>query len=111
MVRFCQFLLRMNQAAVESQVDRWPFLSDFERSNLRNLGRFREICDALPETHYPDAFHLWTAEVNDLDYFGVVDKRFLNAITKTSRISPRTKLMAPRDLIQDLGIMSLDALS
>jgi hypothetical protein len=107
-VKFCKVLLEMNQAVLDAKVDKWCFLTDFERQNLRNLGRFREICSALQETHYPDAFHLWTAEVNNLDYFMLIDKAFVNAITKTSRISPRTKLMAPIDLVRDLGIVQLD---
>jgi hypothetical protein len=107
-VNFCKVLLEWDQTALDAKVDDWPFLTDFERRNLRDLGRFREICSALHETHYRDAFHLWTAEVNNLDYFLVIDKKFVNVITKTSRIALRTKLMAPADLVRDLGIPQLD---
>jgi hypothetical protein len=107
-VKFCKVLLGWNQTALDAKVDEWRFLTDFERNNLRNLSRFQEICSALQETHYPDAFHLWTAEVNKLDYFLVIDQKFINAMTRTSRISLRTKLMAPIDLVRDLGIAQLD---
>jgi hypothetical protein len=84
----------------EDEVAKKTGFSDFERKNFKSLDRFRDICSGLNEKHYPDAFHLWTAEVNDLDYFLTADKKFIKAITETSRIALITRPIAPSDFLQ-----------
>lgn len=76
--------------------------SDFERSNLKSLGRFTELCANLDETHYPDAFHLWTAEVNNLKFFLTADKKFINVLTETSQVALTTRPISPYDFLQML---------
>jgi hypothetical protein len=72
-VQFCKLLFHIDAAALESPwlIER---LTDSELTNLRNLARFRTLCSTLAESQYPDALHLWTAEVNGLDYFLTADR-------------------------------------
>ena len=102
-VEFCKLLLHLDSSALESPwlIERF---TDSELTNLRNLERFRTLCAALAESQYPDAFHLWTAEVNGLDYFLTADRSFINVMTKTARVQLTTRPVAPRDLLDDLGI-------
>ncbi|HZK14733.1 MAG TPA: hypothetical protein VFC55_09440, partial [Desulfobaccales bacterium] len=71
---------------------------------IKSLNRFKELCCALDEKHYPDAFHLWTAEVNGLDFFLTADRKFINVMSKTSRSQLKTKPIAPVDFLDYLGI-------
>lgn len=57
-------------------------LSDFEEISLRKSSDFQQICFGLSETHYPDALHYWTAELNGLDCFMTIDKAFINVIRR-----------------------------
>jgi hypothetical protein len=105
LIKFCKFLLEVDVREFEKRHN-W-FLSrftDFERQNIKSLKRFNELCCALDETHYPDAFHLWTAEVNGLDFFLTADRKFINVMSKTSRSHLKTKPIAPVDLLDYLGI-------
>lgn len=105
LIDFCKFLIEVDIKEFEKRRE-W-FLSkftDFERQNIISLNRFKDLCYALDETHYPDAFHLWTAEVNGLDFFLMADRRFINAMTYTSRAQMKTKPIAPVGLLDYLGI-------
>jgi hypothetical protein len=95
-IDFCRWLLCSRDY---QQIAKIPTFSEFERKNLESLDRFREICSGLNEKHYPDAFHLWTAEVNDLDFFLTADKKFINAITET-RIALTTRPVSPCDFLR-----------
>ena len=54
--------------------------------NIKNLQRYRELCNGISESQYIDAFHLWSAEVNGIDFFLTTDKKFVNVMKKTKRI-------------------------
>jgi hypothetical protein len=84
--------------------------SEFEQRCLMSLDTFRLIACHLPQTHYPDAFHLWTAEVHGLDYFLTVDKKFINVMSRTLRSALHARPISPRDLLSELGIKELDEL-
>ena len=89
----------------------WNRLPGTMQTNFRNLGRFHELVDALPaEQHWPDALHLWTAETHGAGYFLTMDKKFINALTKTARIDLPTKPVRPSKLLADLGIKNRDPL-
>lgn len=105
LIDFCKFLIKVDIKEFEKRGD-WfrSRFTDFERQNLMSLNRFKELCFALDETHYPDAFHLWTAEVNGLDFFLTADRKFINVMNKTSRAQLKTKPIAPVDFLDYLGI-------
>jgi hypothetical protein len=74
------------------------------------LKGFKEICRDLSEKHYPDAFHLWTADMNELDYFLSADKKFVSVMTLTKGTQLISRPIAPRDLLECFGITELDPL-
>ena len=89
-------------------------LTEFEVESLRNIGWFRFLCERSrsPE-NYPDVFHLWTAERNNLDAVLTLDKGFQNLVSrvrkeKVKRIEIRTEVLRPLDLLQKLGIEKPD---
>ena len=107
---FYQFLLDLPDDVLESEPALWARFSDFEQSNLRNLARFRAISQHLPAKHYADAYHLWTAEVNGLNYFLTMDKKFINYMTQTVRCTLPCIPITPHDLVTRMGILELDPL-
>lgn len=107
---FYEFLLKLPDGLLESTPNLWARFSDFEQSNLRSLARFREISQNLPAKHYADAYHLWTAEVNNLGYFLTMDKKFINFMTQTVRCKLPCVPITPRDLVAGMGITELDPL-
>jgi hypothetical protein len=104
LIKFCKFLLEVDFKEFEKRPRFLSKFTDFERQNLKSLNRFSKLCSSLDETHYPDAFHLWTAEVNGLDFFLTADRKFINVMNKTSRAHLKTKPIAPVDFLDHLGI-------
>jgi len=105
------FLLKVDENQLLERLKGYMGLPDFDRQNIENLGRFRELCKYLDtDDHIRDAFHLWTAEVNNLDYFLTVDKKFINKMTQSTPLSLPTPPITPADLVEKLGIGILDAL-
>jgi hypothetical protein len=101
-------------AFVERLLERAPFwpemeknFSDFEKENAAKRDRLRELCEGLKPQHYPDALHLWAAEVNGLRYFLTMDGRFCNLMTKTKQIALPCTPLRPTDLMSELGVTSL----
>jgi predicted nucleic acid-binding protein len=101
-VKFFDWLRSINPADLADKPWFLATFSAFERRNFESLGRFRAICRDLAQTHFPDAFHLWTAEVHGLDYFLTADKKFINALTKSSRINLITRPIGPSDFVAEL---------
>lgn len=107
-IGFCKFLLHpridtlINNAAV---MNRLPV---FQQANLRSIQRFRDLCKGLSEKRYPDAFHLWTAESNKLEFFLTTDRKFLRAMRETKRMALPCKPVSPDELVTDLGITELE---
>ena len=89
-------------------------LTEFEVESLRTLEWFRTLCKAAnsPE-HYPDVFHLWTAERNGLDGFLTLDKKLQNLVErvrneKRERIEIHPVVLRPLDLLRLLGVDNPD---
>lgn len=79
--------------------------TEFERWNLARLHEFVELCRAVGPTRLGDAFHLWTALCNGLDYFLTTDRKFLDALRRNAtdpellvRAVSATELCAALDL-------------
>ena len=110
-IEFCQFLREATPQLFEKTPEFWHRLPETMQANLRKLGRFHELIDALPtERHWPDALHLWTAETHGAGYFLTMDQKFINALTKTARINLPTKPARPSQLLADLGVEDRDPL-
>ena len=104
LIKFCKFLLEVDFKEIEKRPLLLSKFTDFEKQNLKSLNRFKELCSSLDETHYPDALHLWTAEVNGLDFFLTSDRKFINVMTQTSLAQLKTKPICPVDLLDFMGI-------
>ena len=103
LARWCKdFLLKLDESNPWlAQVK----MTEFERQNLANLRRFKEICQHLvTDDHIRDAFHLWTAEVNHLDFFLTCDKRFINKMTQSTRLTLPSSPICPADFLEQIGI-------
>ncbi len=106
---YCMFLLALSPDKIESLKES-PFIqrfTDFERKNLDNIKLFESICGSIDKSHYLDAFHLWTAEVNNCDYFLTNEKKFKNEFKQKSSVQLNCKIVSPKEL---LGILNLDRL-
>ena len=90
-------------------------LSPFEIDSLRNLEWFKLLCDrSMSSENYPDVFHLWTAERNQMDAFLTLDTKLPRLVgrvrgEKKSAIQIRTEALLPLDLLKRLGIATPDA--
>lgn len=89
-------------------------LTEFEVESVRQLDRFKFICSGLrsPE-NYPDAFHLWTAERNNIACFLTLEKTLRNiadqmAKSRNPEHRLRVSVLRPIALLQLLGISDLD---
>lgn len=105
------FLLEVDENRLLERLKGYIELPEFDHQNIENLGRFRELCKYLDtDDHIRDAFHLWTAEVNNLNYFLTVDKKFINKMTQSTPLFLPTPPITPAELIENLGIRILDPL-
>ena len=110
-IDFCRFLREATPEFFEKTPKLWNRIPETMQANLRDLGRFHELMDALPhQKHWPDALHLWTAETHGAGYFLTMDNKFINALTMTARINLPTKPARPSQLLADLGVKSRDPL-
>lgn len=107
-ISFCKFLLTPDIKDIVDHPEIRGMLTDFEVENLRGISRFETLCDGLAESQYPDAFHLWTAETNKVDFFLTTDGKFIRVMTETKRINLPCKPICPTDLLEELGVTDLD---
>ncbi|MDP2815272.1 MAG: hypothetical protein Q8O19_01165 [Rectinemataceae bacterium] len=111
MIKFCKWLLDSKVASLADLADR---LGTQERypafllNNLRGVRRFHDLCNGLAEKQYPDAFHLWTAEVNGIKYFLTTDQKFIRVMTETKRLNLPCRPLSPSDLLDVLKIDERD---
>lgn len=109
--RWCEeFLLKLDVTKVNRIIKHYVDLPDFCRQNLLNIARYQELCRHLSTLgHYRDAFHLWTAEVNGLDFFLTGDRRFVNVMTQSTKIDLPSPPISPVELLGNLGIEKFDS--
>jgi hypothetical protein len=115
-IPFFNWLLHLNDKDVQFilQHANEISLTEFEIESFRQLDRFRFICGSLrsPE-NYPDAFHLWAAERNDMDVFLTMERKLPNiwaqlAKSRNAEGQLRVSVLRPADLLQLLGISEMD---
>jgi hypothetical protein len=105
---FCDFLLKLDPSLLSQAPEFWNTLPAFEQENLMQLERFKSLCRCLSVGHSSDAFHLWTAEANGLDYFLTMDKKFINAVSNIHDFNFRCKPISPEQLLSVLGMTEID---
>ena len=106
-IKFCKFLLGTNTEEFAEQLAEYDY-PDFLLRNLRSVERFRDLCDGLSEKQFPDAFHLWTAEVNEAEFFLTIDRKFIRVMTETKNISLPCRPLPPCEFLQRLGVEERD---
>jgi hypothetical protein len=77
---FCARLLHFEKHGVPQSFLEFLELDDFQIKNLERLCDFKTLCDSVGPTRWCDAFHLWTALCNELDYFLTTDQKFLRIL-------------------------------
>lgn len=107
---FCKWLMQLNHEHIPTLLsspiaDRF---TEFEKSNFLNLKLLVDICRDIEEKHYPDAFHLWTVEANNFDFYLTTDKTFINEWTQKSKAKLKCQMISPRELLVAMGINQLD---
>lgn len=108
MIKFCVWLLDPKAEKLADHLEGQERFPAFLISNLRQVERFRELCSGLAKKQYPDAFHLWTAEVNGMQYFLTTDGKFIRVMTETKNISLPCKPVSPAELLEILQIKDLE---
>ena len=115
-IPFFEWLLSLNDGDVQSILIHGSEigLTEFEVESFRQLDRFKFISSGLrsPE-NYPDAFHLWTAERNNIACFLTLEKTLRNiadqmAQSKNPEHRLRVSVLRPIALLQLLGVSDLD---
>ena len=80
-------------------------LDNFQLGNLKRLGEFKTLCDAVGPKRWCDAFHLWTALCNGLDYFLTTDEKFLRVLRNTcTNVDLLLPAVCPSELVDALHL-------
>ncbi|AVI64401.1 hypothetical protein CKQ84_00080 [Shewanella sp. WE21] len=106
MVKFCNCLRNINPS--NNNFEKLGLSAEMQK-NLRNISRYHELCHVLQkEEQFVDAFHLWSAEVNDIEYFLTTDQKFMNAIKNAvGSCQP----ILPTQLLNKLGVSEKEPFS
>jgi hypothetical protein len=88
-------------------------LSEFEIESFESLSWFKALCRKFGgEENYPDAFHLWTAERNNLDYFLTLENKMTNMLCHMGKgkkaIDMNVRAIKPIEFLNRLGVTELD---
>lgn len=105
------FLLQLKPENIRTLLDYFPDMPEIHRESVRNVSRYQEICRYLKSNdHIRDAFHMWTAEVNGLDYFLTGDRKFINVMNESTPITMKSPPISPSKLLETMGIDQFDPL-
>lgn len=105
---FCKFLFKRNVEELQNIPGLWESVTEFERNNLMQIDRFKLFLRKLNEVHFPDAFHLWTAEMNGINYFLTMDKKFINVVKNNPIEYFKCVPVSPKMLLEHIGVDELD---
>lgn len=107
---YCIWLLALKPDSIETLIDSSVArgFPQFELDNLRNLDLFRGICGTIEQKHYPDAYHLWTAEVNGFEYYVMDEKKFRQEFEQKGKAKLSCRIVCPQELLEAIGVDSLD---
>lgn len=98
---FCQFLKNLeSQEDFASLMFRKNIINQFEKDNLTNVNRYKMLCKHS-NNKFLDCLYLWTAEVNDIDFFLTTDRKFKNSVQGYLK---NTQPILPSELIKTFNI-------
>lgn len=68
--------------------------------------RYVELRNLVGNAHLGDIFHFWTAEVNQIDVYLTMDKRFIRVFRKSvkPKIDSQTDTLTPKELCARLDV-------
>jgi hypothetical protein len=101
-IKFCEWLLANGEKILNSP-GICAKLGNAQVSVLQGLKRYRELCKPLAPIQYVDALHLWTAELNGIELFVTMDKKFVNALRSGKRLDIKCRPVFPEDMLVELG--------
>lgn len=115
-IPFIEWLLRLDDKGVQSVLKNCEEigLTEFEIESFMKIDWFKFVCSRFgsPE-NYPDAFHLWTAERNDIDVFLTLERKLPNIVkqirqSKNEKHHIKTSVFRPIEFLQSMGISKQD---
>ncbi len=115
-IPFITWLIELQEESINNFIEKKGILglSDFEIESLNNIEWFKFICSRFdtPE-NYPDAFHLWAAERNNIDVFLTLEKKLPNTVksinnSRNTKFGIKTKVCKPIEFLNSIGIIELD---
>ena len=115
-IPFITWLIGLQEESINKFIEKKEILglSDFEIESLNNIEWFKYICSRFDTAeNYPDAFHLWAAERNNINVFLTLEKKLPNTVksiknSKNSKFSIKTKVCKPIEFLNSIGIIELD---
>lgn len=108
MILFCKWLINTDFTKRIDDFYAAGKYPEFLLANLRNVDRYRKLCASLGERQYPDAFHLWTAEVNGAKYFLTTDRKFIRGMTQSNNMDLPCLPIGPEQLLEVLKVNARD---
>lgn len=103
-IGFCRWLLDPTIELLAEKLESTSRFPELLIANLKGARRFRDICKEIPEKQYPDALHLWTAEVNKAKFFLTTDNKFIKRMNDRKDILLPCRPISPSDLLSFLNI-------
>lgn len=74
-IRFVKWLWKITPEEIEELK---AIFKDLNLSGLDQINKFKLLVQNIDEKHIDDAFHLFAADFNQIDYFLTGDKKFIN---------------------------------
>jgi len=115
-IPYFEWLIRLDERAIQyiflhrNEIG----LTEFEVESFRQLDWFKFICSRFGSSeNYPDAFHLWTAERNEIDVFLTLEKKLPNIVSQIRQSTNHkyqigTSILRPIGFLQSMGISDRD---
>lgn len=115
-IPFIEWLLQLSEEDVKSIINIRDdlALTDFEVESLNQIGWLKFVCGRFQSReNYPDAFHLWAAERNQIDVFLTLEKKLPNNVnqirqSKNQKHHIKTMVLRPIEFLEHIGIVQLD---
>lgn len=101
LIEFCKYIVKF---PVEKTAEKLlGLIPDRDIIGLREVARFRTICEKLSEKHFDDAFQIWGAERNNIPYFLSTNRNFIQAVRNVSNLQLTCSPVLPSELLMTIG--------